>query len=50
MDKDNVDVLQAHFSPKHIVIANRFRFHKHNQQDGESVTQYEAAIQKLSEH
>ena len=30
--KDIVDVLQGHFSPKLIVIAKRFRFHKRNQQ------------------
>lgn len=45
-----VKVLKDHFSPKPIVIAERFRFHKRNQQEGESVTQYIAVIKQLSEH
>lgn len=45
-----IEVLKGHFSPKPIVIAERFRFHKRNQQEGESVTQYIAVIKKLSEH
>ena len=48
--KDIVDALQGHFSPKPLVIAERYRFHKRDQQEGESVTQYIAVIKKLSEH
>lgn len=48
--KDIVDTLNAHFSPKPIIIAERFRFHKRNQEEGESVAQYVAVLKKLSEH
>ena len=41
-----VEVLKGHFSPKPIVIAERFRFHKRNQEEGESVTQYVAVIKR----
>lgn len=47
---DIVDVLQGHFSPKPVVVVERFRFHKQNQQKGESVTHYIAVIKKLLEH
>ena len=47
---DIVSVLQSHFSPAPIVIAERFRFHKRNQQEGESVSQYVAVIKQLAEH
>ncbi|XP_039629428.1 uncharacterized protein LOC120541637 [Polypterus senegalus] len=43
-------VLQQHFSPKPLVITERFRFHKRNQAEGESVSQYVAVLKKLSEH
>lgn len=45
-----VAVLSAHFSPKPLVIAERFRFHKRNQEEGETVTMFVAALKKLSEH
>ena len=48
--KDIVDALQGHFSLKPLAIAERYRFHKRDQQEGESVTQYIAVIKKLSEH
>ena len=48
--EETVEVLQAHFSPKPIVIAERFRFHKRNQGEGETITQYIADLKKLSEH
>lgn len=47
---DIVGILAAHFSPKPLVIAERFRFHKRNQEDGESVTMFVAALKKLAEH
>ena len=37
---DLAAVLKAHFEPKHIVIAERFQFHKRNQNQGESVAEY----------
>ncbi|XP_039519644.1 uncharacterized protein K02A2.6-like [Pimephales promelas] len=45
-----VAVLSAHFSPKPLVIAERFRFHKRNQEEGETITMFVAALKKLSEH
>ncbi|XP_061878364.1 uncharacterized protein K02A2.6-like [Entelurus aequoreus] len=45
-----VTLLQAHFSPKPIVIAERYRFHKRDQGEGETITQYVTDLKKLSEH
>lgn len=45
-----VAVLQAHFAPKPLVIAERFRFHKRNQGEEETVAQYVAVLKGLSEH
>lgn len=45
-----VTVLKDHFTPKPLVIAERFRFHKRNQGEGETVAQYVAVLKKLSEH
>lgn len=42
-----VDTLN--FSPKPLVIAERLRFHKCNQEDGESVTLFVASWWKLAE-
>ncbi|XP_059929766.1 uncharacterized protein LOC132473577 [Gadus macrocephalus] len=45
-----VEVLQAHFAPRPLVIAERFRFHKRNQGEEETVAQYVAVLKRLSEH
>ena len=45
-----MDALTAHLVPKPIVIAERFRFHKRNQMEGEKFKSYVAVIQKLAEH
>lgn len=45
-----VATLAAHFSPKPLLITERFRFHKRNQEEGESVTVFVAALRKLAEH
>ncbi|XP_059413408.1 uncharacterized protein K02A2.6-like [Carassius carassius] len=47
---DIVSTLQAHFTPKPIVIAERFRFHKRNQAEGESIAQYVAVLKRLAEN
>ena len=47
---DIVKLLENHLSPKPLVIAERFRFHKRDQREGESVTVYMAELRKLSEH
>ena len=45
-----VKTLNGHFSPKPLLIAERFRFHKRNQEENESVTQYVAVLRKMTEH
>ena len=35
-------VLQCHFDPKPLVIAERFHFHRHNRTPGENVSNYVA--------
>ena len=45
-----MEVLQAHFFPKPIVIAGRYCFHKNNQAEGETIVLYMADLKKLSEH
>lgn len=46
---DLTKTLSEHFNPKPIVIAERFHFHKREQNDGESVAEYCAALKKSSE-
>lgn len=48
--REIVETLNGHFSPKPLVIAERFRFHRRNQEEGESVTMFVAALRKLAEH
>ncbi|XP_033733598.1 uncharacterized protein K02A2.6-like [Pecten maximus] len=43
-------ILQDHYSPKPLVIAERYRFHKRDQREGESIRDYNAALRKLSEN
>ncbi|XP_038069806.1 uncharacterized protein K02A2.6-like [Patiria miniata] len=45
-----VDVLRKHLAPKPLVIAERFRFHKRDQREGESVTAYLAELRRLTEY
>ncbi|KAI5622218.1 hypothetical protein C0J50_18226 [Silurus asotus] len=45
-----VNTLIAHFSPKPLVIAERFRFHRRNQLEGVSVAVFVAVLKKLAEH
>ena len=47
---DIVKLLDNHLSPKPLVIAVRFRFHKHDQKEGVSIPVYEAELRKLSQH
>ncbi|KAL5473475.1 hypothetical protein EMCRGX_G027964 [Ephydatia muelleri] len=42
------EVLQGHFQPKPLVIAERFKFHQRNQSESESVVQYLAELRKLA--
>ena len=45
-----VTLLDNHFSPKPLLIAERFRFHKRDQKDGESILVDVAELRKLLEH
>ena len=44
-----VKVIKDHLNPKPPVIAERFKFHRRNQRDGETVAQYLAELRKLTE-
>lgn len=43
-------LLETHYNPKPLTIAERFRFHKRDQKVDESVQEYNVALRKLSEH
>lgn len=43
-----IQVLSTHFSPKKIVISERYKFYKRNQEQGETVSQYVVAIKHLA--
>ena len=45
-----VSTLQKHSNPKPLEIAERFRFYKRNQQEGESILSYIAELKKLTTH
>ena len=45
-----VSTLQKHLNPKPLQIAERFRFYKRNQQEGESILSYIAELKKLTTH
>ena len=44
-----MDSLSQHLDPKPITIAERFKFHKAEQEESESIRQYLAKLQKLAE-
>lgn len=43
-----VIVLKRHFNPKPLVISERFKFHKRDQKENETVTEYIVALRRLS--
>ena len=45
-----MDALSAHFSPKPLVIAERYRFHKREQLPGESIATYVAELRRFARH
>ena len=45
-----VAALKAHLDPKPLVIAERFKFHRRSQKEGETVAQYLAELRKLAEY
>ena len=44
------EFLCKHYEPKWAVNADRFHFHKRDQTDGESVTDYDASLRKLAQY
>uniref|UniRef100_A0A1A8C840 ribonuclease H n=1 Tax=Nothobranchius kadleci TaxID=1051664 RepID=A0A1A8C840_NOTKA len=42
--------LTAHYKPKPLIIAERFKFQKRNQQENESVSDYVVSLKRLSTH
>ena len=44
-----VDTLAQHVDPKQIIITERYKFHKAEQEELETVRQYLAKLQKLAE-
>ena len=47
--KEIVDTLTQHLKPKPIVIAERYKFHKAEQEQSESIRDYLAKLQRLAE-
>jgi len=45
-----VEVMKDHLKPKPLVIAERFKFHRRNQHEGETVAQYLAELRRLTQH
>ena len=45
-----MDALSAHFSPKPLVIAERYRFHKRDQRPRESIATYVAELRRFARH
>ena len=48
--KELVASLTAHLAPKPLLIAERYRFHKRDQKEGETIREYVACLQKMTEH
>ena len=44
-----VAVMRGHLKPKPLTIAERFKFHRRNQREGESVPQYMAELRQLAD-
>ena len=44
-----VEMMGRHLTPKPIVIAERYKFHKCNQVEGQSIREFLAKLQKLAE-
>ena len=48
--KELCDILKGHFSQKPLQIAERFRFHKRIQREGESISEFVASLKQMSIH
>ena len=42
------EILTAHYSPKPILIAERFKFHRRNQLESESIAQFVVELKRLA--
>ena len=47
--RELVASLTAHLAPKPLLIAERYRFHKRDQKEGETIREYVACLQKMTE-
>jgi len=47
--EEMVEVLNQHLSPAPLIIAERFHFHKREQNEGEGVAEFAAALKKCAE-
>ncbi|XP_067017870.1 uncharacterized protein [Acropora muricata] len=47
--KEIVEIMGRHLTPKPIVIAERYKFHKYQQEEGQSIREFLAKLQKLAE-
>ncbi|KAJ8021906.1 hypothetical protein HOLleu_39239 [Holothuria leucospilota] len=45
-----IQTLKGHLTPKPLVIAERFKFHRRNQNEGETISAYAAELKRLSTH
>ena len=45
-----IAALKGHLSPKPLVIAERYRFHKRDQRSGETIAQYTAELRRLARY
>ncbi len=47
---DIFEHLKKHYEPKRATIVERFHFHKRDQLEGQTATEYDAALRKLATH
>ena len=47
--KESVEIMGQHLTPKRIAIAERHKFRKYHQKEGESIREFLAKLQKLAE-
>ena len=47
--KEIVEIMGQHLTPKPIAIAERYKFRKYHQKEGESIREFLAKLQKLAE-
>ena len=48
--KDLKTILKSHFEPVPIVIAERYRFHRRQQAEGENIAEYVMELRRLTTH